>query len=607
MPSRSALVVLGMHRSGTSALTGALRLCGAWVGDSEELTVANRENPQGFWERRDIRRICDQLLHKTQADWWKLVDFDPQAIPAPALAKQGGKFAGVVSLLNQHPAWVIKEPRLCLLLPVLLEHLDDPVCIHIYRNPLEVARSLQARNRFGIGAGLALWEAYNVHALRASEGLPRVLVSFEQLMTTPLPVINELADRLEQHSVHHLSRPDPEEVEQLVDASLYRRRATDAEAEEYLSPSQLALWLRFRNGAVFEPGQDTPVSAPSRQQLLDLELTESELNQYREKTRELDKSIATAQVRGETIKLQDETIKARNKTIKARGETIKARGETISKQRLELDKLRSSLRTRNKNLEEQTQLLGNLRTELDARKQTINGQKQQIDKLRANLEIRNQTIRKLHDSASWKVTAPLRILNKWARWFWKNFHRVLRLLFWVGTGQFSRATKAALPYYKRVFPRTFDKLIPAGLRKLAGSPNTHSHRPTSFTRDFQPSTALPPTSTYIVTASWWEQHSEAADAIARSDQAVIIVGSSNATGPNCMAVDGMHARSLALAAVATETAIEIGDGAKPVEAAWPRWREAVAEGVEQQVGNVRLLTTEILQRETAAGQAREIV
>ena len=212
MPSRSALVVLGMHRSGTSALTGALRLCGAWVGGAEELTGANRENPQGFWERRDIRRICDQLLHKTQADWWKLVDFDPQAIPAAALARQGGKFSGVVSLLNQHPAWVIKEPRLCLLLPVLLEHLDHPVCIHIYRNPLEVARSLQARNGFGINAGLALWEAYNVHALRASEGLPRVLVSFEQLTTTPLAAINELADRLVQHSVHHLSKPNHTEA-----------------------------------------------------------------------------------------------------------------------------------------------------------------------------------------------------------------------------------------------------------------------------------------------------------------------------------------------------------------------------------------------------------
>ena len=419
MPSRSALVVLGMHRSGTSALTGALRLCGAWVGDSEELTEANLENPQGFWERRDIRRICDQLLHKTQADWWKLVDFDPQAIPAAVLTKQGGKFAGVVSLLNQHPAWVIKEPRLCLLLPVLLEHLDDPVCIHIYRNPLEVARSLQARNGFGIGAGLALWEAYNVHALRASEGLPRVLVSFEQLMTTPLSVINELADRLEQHSVHHLSRPDPEEVEQLVDASLYRRRATDAEAEEYLSPSQLALWLRFRNGAVFEPGQDTPVSAPSRQQLLDLEFTESELNQYREKTRELDKSIATARVRGETIKARDKSIKARDESIKvrdesikARDESIKARDESIKKQQQSLSKLRSDLRTRNQTLGEQRQQLRKLGNEIQARKQTISGQKQQIDKLRTNLEIRNQTVRELHESASWKITAPLRWIKR---------------------------------------------------------------------------------------------------------------------------------------------------------------------------------------------------
>ena len=82
--ARPALFVLGMHRSGTSAITGALRHCDVWVGEEKELTEANVENPQGFWERRDMRDLCDQMLHTAGADWWRVANFDPKAIPRAA-------------------------------------------------------------------------------------------------------------------------------------------------------------------------------------------------------------------------------------------------------------------------------------------------------------------------------------------------------------------------------------------------------------------------------------------------------------------------------------------------------------------------------------------
>ena len=148
--ARPALFVLGMHRSGTSAITGALRHSGVWVGEETELTDANVENPLGFWERRDIRDLCDQMLHSAGADWWKVASFEPKAIPRTALAEQRRKFEKIVSELDKYQAWVIKEPRLCLLLPILRHYVKNLVCIHIHRNPLEVARSLQTRNGFSI-------------------------------------------------------------------------------------------------------------------------------------------------------------------------------------------------------------------------------------------------------------------------------------------------------------------------------------------------------------------------------------------------------------------------------------------------------------------------
>src|SRR5688500_10568687 len=78
------VVILGMHRSGTSALAGILGKCGAWVGSDSDLTDANLENPMGFFERRDIRAISDGLLHAAGADLWRVAEFEIEAIPPAA-------------------------------------------------------------------------------------------------------------------------------------------------------------------------------------------------------------------------------------------------------------------------------------------------------------------------------------------------------------------------------------------------------------------------------------------------------------------------------------------------------------------------------------------
>ena len=72
--------------------------------------------------------------------------------------------------MDAHRPWFLKEPRLCVLFPIWRQVVDLPVCIHIYRNPLEVAHSLQTRNGMPIEAGLALWELYNLRALQSSAG-----------------------------------------------------------------------------------------------------------------------------------------------------------------------------------------------------------------------------------------------------------------------------------------------------------------------------------------------------------------------------------------------------------------------------------------------------
>ena len=456
--ARPALFVLGMHRSGTSAITGALRHCDVWVGEEKELTEANVENPQGFWERRDMRDLCDQMLHSAGADWWKIANFDPKAIPRAALAEQRRKFEKIVSELDKFQAWVIKEPRLCLLLPILRHYVTNLVCIHIHRNPLEVARSLQTRNGFSISAGLALWEVYNLHALRASEGLPRISLSYESIMQHPVETLNALVKELDGLGGEHPIKPDSGLIERFINLDLYHQRATDEETEDYLLPSQRALWLRLRSGEVFDDDLNIPVSEATKQALLDLESVEVSFNLHNDRTHELSAMVKTREARVEaleaSVSLLRDNLKARDDRIKIlensaerlreeRTATLKARDDRIkaledSAERIREERI-ATLNARDERIKALEGSAERLRNNLGARNERIKSLEGSTARLRNNLEARTKTIDDLYNSTSWKITAPLRVLSRSIRWLLGKLRRAVIFFFWLSTGRFSRA------------------------------------------------------------------------------------------------------------------------------------------------------------------------
>ncbi|MDE0381219.1 MAG: glycosyltransferase [Rhodospirillales bacterium] len=392
--------MLGMHRSGTSAITGTLRLCGAWVGEEAELTGAGEENPRGFWERRDTRNICDRLLHSAGADWWNIAQFEPENIPRDILAEERTKLASVVSSLRAHGTWVLKEPRLCLLLPALHDCLANVVCVHVFRNPLEVARSLQTRNGFGIGAGLALWEAYNRSALNASSDLPRVLVSYEALALRPAETVERLLERLGEYAARDLVRPDEDCLRQFVDPSLYRRRAGADETLECLSPSQRSLWQDYCAGRVFQPNGSTGIPRATEQHLLDLRTSQTALNRHEERARESTSSkgaVANVQHRAATLNFE---LKRQRAITQAQERTIRGLETTIT----------------------------NHESFIRARDATIQDLDAIVQQRGAIVEERDTAISKLLSSTSWRVTVPLRALSRTFKWVSRSLRRAINLL-----------------------------------------------------------------------------------------------------------------------------------------------------------------------------------
>ena len=234
--------VLGMHRSGTSALARVLNLMGLYFGGEEVGTGRSAENQKGFWERRDVRALNDAMLFEAGCDWDCLSSLDLASLAAPKRAEYRALAADIVMKLDAHRPWFVKDPRLCALFPIWREALETPVCLHIVRNPLEVAESLRARNGMPLDVGLALWEAYNARALAASAESPRVFARYDQLLQEPVATVGAIHQALETLADYRLRVPGEAELRGFLDPAMHRQRCTEAEMRRVATAAQAALY-----------------------------------------------------------------------------------------------------------------------------------------------------------------------------------------------------------------------------------------------------------------------------------------------------------------------------------------------------------------------------
>jgi hypothetical protein len=195
-PRRDALVVLGMHRSGTSAMTRTLSLCGATL--PAEIMPPSAGNLTGHWEPHRVARFNDRLLKAADSSW---DDFFRPAGASSDPAALAEAIAGARDLLRQDYAEgdviVLKEPRINRLLhvwrPALEQEGFTPAYVIMVRDPGEVAASLLQRNRMPGNKGALLWVAHMLDAERGTRGARRVFVEFDRLLEDPPAVIDRVA------------------------------------------------------------------------------------------------------------------------------------------------------------------------------------------------------------------------------------------------------------------------------------------------------------------------------------------------------------------------------------------------------------------------------
>lgn len=198
---KTCILILGMHRSGTSALTRALNIMGCALSP-ELIEGRERDNPRGFWESRRVVDVNKRILEEVGSYW---NDWTPFPFPEEGSDARAALVAQVKAALEADFAdadlFVIKDPRICRLLPLWREALDEfgvrTVAVLPLRNPLEVAGSIQARNGNLAAESHLSWLRHVLDAERGSRDLPRVVTSYEDLLSEPLAVIDHIGERLE--------------------------------------------------------------------------------------------------------------------------------------------------------------------------------------------------------------------------------------------------------------------------------------------------------------------------------------------------------------------------------------------------------------------------
>jgi glycosyltransferase involved in cell wall biosynthesis len=189
---RTAIIVAGMHRSGTSLTTRIANLLGAEL--ARELIPADIGNERGHWESRAVQDLHNRLLAALGSDLYSPVNIPADWFGGAQARQWTERIRELVAAEHPtSPLFVLKDPRTALFLPLWSEALRQsaivPRFVLPFRHPDTVAASLETRERrlasgdaLPHAQGVAVWLRYVLAAERFTRGQIRTFVAFDRLL-----------------------------------------------------------------------------------------------------------------------------------------------------------------------------------------------------------------------------------------------------------------------------------------------------------------------------------------------------------------------------------------------------------------------------------------
>ncbi len=384
--NKTVILVAGMHRSGTSAIT---RLLGLFGCDLPKLLVpANWSNISGYWEPLRVVNLNEEILasmHSSWDDWanldscWHDYQLENKFMERALIALDED--------FGDSSLFALKDPRICRLLPFWIEVLSTfgatPLIVSPIRNPLDVAASLYIRD------GIEPWIAHNLwlrHFLDVDEktrDFRRAWLSYDEVLSRPYEVMNRLENALGVTWPKHMSANIQTEVEDFLSLELrhHHTDCTELETDPTLSPllvSSFEIFNRWSYGDMNSGDLDKLRRIKSNFDAIKPDIKIAELN-------------ARIGTLGDALAKRDGEIAELNARIGTLGDALAKRDGEIAELNARIGTLGDALAKRDGEI-----------AELNAR----------IGTLGDALAKRDGEIESIYISKSWRVTAPLRGLRR---------------------------------------------------------------------------------------------------------------------------------------------------------------------------------------------------
>lgn len=184
------LLILGMHRSGTSCLAGSLSRSGVYFGS---ILHKGKYNRKGYYEIKEVQTIHDQILRLNNSTW-----YDPNRSEVIVHPHHRQQLLKVYNSFSKHDFFGVKDPRILLILKFYKElFFEEPLLVGTFRNPSSVAESLFRRNKIPSKLAHNLWRTYNKKLIDEHTKNPFPLIQFDprnkkQYITNIQKITNDL-------------------------------------------------------------------------------------------------------------------------------------------------------------------------------------------------------------------------------------------------------------------------------------------------------------------------------------------------------------------------------------------------------------------------------
>jgi hypothetical protein len=194
------IVVLGMHRSGTSTVTRGMQVLGVQLGDN--FIPPQEDNVTGFWEDADLNEFNIKLLKHLHSEWYSLKPIESADVQN---LRDHGYIQRALDILQrkmtQANVFGFKDPRVAKLLPFWKEVFAvaqwKVSYVIVIRHPLSVCKSLEKRHGFDFTMTSLLWLEHVISSLVNTIGTNRVLVDYDQVLQSPGETMSRIARALQ--------------------------------------------------------------------------------------------------------------------------------------------------------------------------------------------------------------------------------------------------------------------------------------------------------------------------------------------------------------------------------------------------------------------------